>query len=192
MHQYEFNITIKSKTPLDPIEVLDNLRESLWPLGIKNREDVIFSREDPDAQFSKPRQLKMRLWDLWHKTSTTPREYSGIDVHIEKRLLMGRVAALIDEVFGLQFSDVAGLPLGGFEELKKHWIINEKVKVNKEWDNILFTSLQSKQKENLTMDELLELIKGKGIGGIGIVGYDDTNSFTLTLLDTTIDVERTP
>lgn len=64
---------------------------------------------------SKSRQLKMRLWDLWKKEDTLNKEYSVIDVHIEKRLLMGRVAAMIDEMLGLQFSDVAGLPLGGFE-----------------------------------------------------------------------------
>lgn len=85
----------------------------LSQLLIEEAGDI--AMEDPDPQFSKPRQLKQRLWDLWKKESTIPREYSGLDVHIEKRLLMGRVAALIDELFGLQLSDVAGLPLGGFE-----------------------------------------------------------------------------
>ena len=115
MFQYEFNITIKSETTLDPIQLMDNLRMSMEPLGVVKRENVIFSLETPDARFSKPRQLKHRLWELWHTEDTLNQDYSVIDVHIAKRLLLGRVAALIDELFGLQYSDVAGLPLGGFK-----------------------------------------------------------------------------
>lgn len=68
-----------------------------------------------EAHLNQAKTLKHRLWDLWKDESTPNIVYSGTDAHIEKRLLMGHVAALIDEVFGLQLTEVAGLPLGGFD-----------------------------------------------------------------------------
>ncbi|MCK5160086.1 MAG: hypothetical protein KAQ99_00780 [Candidatus Aureabacteria bacterium] len=71
--------------------------------------------------------------------------------------------------------------------LANEWIIHEKVRVSKEWDNVSYTSLSSRQQAELTIEELLELIGGKGAA---VIQYDGTNPIYLTLVDPRSDIDR--
>ena len=71
--------------------------------------------------------------------------------------------------------------------LGKEWIIHEKVSVSKEWDDTSFTSRSSRKQADLTIEELLELIKGKGAA---VIMYDGTNPIYLTLVDPRSDINR--
>ena len=67
------------------------------------------------------------------------------------------------------------------------WIIHNKVEVSAEWDGTVFTSKESYQMANLTMKQLLNLIKDKGAG---LILYDGKNPICLTLVDSKTDVQR--
>jgi len=71
--------------------------------------------------------------------------------------------------------------------MSKLWIVHEKVRVSKEFDETIYTSLSSKRIGIETLSDLLELIKPKGQG---IIMYDGENDLSLTLVDPRLDVER--